>query len=132
MAFDFWNDAFGHSADFFLFLSAGIAFLFVITYQLTAHWEKSEWGWNLMGVTFFLLLVLTLGVGATVFGTNFPGRQLLRTFIFLGTAVFLAQRLYLLLKVQVIGKLPKKKFFAGLRDKRARSNPTEKKEKTDV
>jgi hypothetical protein len=110
-AFDLWNDFFANTANFFLFISAGLALLFVMSYQILANWERSEWGWNIIGSAFFLFLVLTLGVGATIFGTDFPGRQALRTLIFAGTAVFLVHHIHLLFKTQLAGKFKKKFFF---------------------
>lgn len=132
------DDIFLSIADFFLFTAAALAFLFLVLIQILARWEKSPWGWNVFGTTLFLLLVLTLGVGAAVFGADFPGRQVVRAIVFLGSAAFLVQRIYLLLKVQFTGKWRPfvedltlhlgniKNFFRG-----KKSTPTEQqKEKT--
>lgn len=85
-------------ADTFLFTSAALSLVFVVLYQLLARWERSPFGVHTMVSHVILFLVLTMGVGASIFGDYFPGRQELRLFIFLACGVVLVHQIYLLLR----------------------------------
>jgi hypothetical protein len=133
------DDIFLFTANTFLFAAAALALIFLVLYQLLATWEDTAWGWNVVGSTLFLFLVLTLGVGAAIFGVDFPGRQAVRTVIFLGAAVFLVHHIYLLLKVQFRGKW--RPFVADVKNnlsnlrhffesKKKKSTPPDKKEES--
>lgn len=91
----------GNVAETFLFTAAALSLVFIVLYQLLARWERSPFGVHTMVSHIILFLILTLGVGASIFGDNFPGRQEMRLLIFLACVVVLIHQIYLLLREQI-------------------------------
>lgn len=96
-----FDTAMSNVAEIFLFTAAALSLVFVVLYQLLARWERSPFGVHTMISHIILFLILTMGVGASVFGDNFPGRQVMRVVIFLACVVVLVHQIYLLLREQI-------------------------------
>ena len=83
-----------------LIISGGIAStLFVLIYGLRAPWWRSKEGWNLFGFTATIALLLDLTVVAHFWGP-FPGLRWIALAIYAAIAVFMWQRLWLMLRAQ--------------------------------
>lgn len=78
------------------------ALAFVISYAVTTRgaWRDSIVGWNVMAFMAVVLLVSALAVIGVFFGTNWPGRDVIRAACWTAVASVIWWRVAILYRVQ--------------------------------
>lgn len=86
-----------------IFLTAILANVFCVIYQMKAPWWKSEVGRNIMTLAMVIAVVIDVWIVALIFGGDNTGFRLLRLAAFAFMPYVLARRIWILLKAQSHG-----------------------------
>ncbi len=83
-----------------IYATAAGALVFVAAYARFAPWRSTVMGWHVMTFMGVILVVASLAVIATVFGTAWPFRNVVRAGAWYAVAAVIWWRIWLLIRAQ--------------------------------